>query len=45
MLKRLAVSLALMLAAMVLVFSDWAESDESIPAVPPLSAHRDTGSE
>jgi hypothetical protein len=45
MLKRLAVSLALMLAAMVLVFSEWAESDESIPAAAPLGVHRTTGSE
>jgi hypothetical protein len=45
MIKRLAVSLALMLAAMVLVFSDWAESDVSIPAVAPFSADRNAGSE
>ena len=34
MLKRLTISLALLLAAMVLVFGDWAVSDETVPAWP-----------
>jgi hypothetical protein len=34
MLKRLTISLALLLAAMVLVFGDWAVSDETVPARP-----------
>lgn len=34
MLKRLTISLALLLAAMVLVFGDWAVSDETMPAWP-----------
>jgi hypothetical protein len=32
--KRLTISLALLLAAMVLVFGDWAVSDETVPAWP-----------
>jgi hypothetical protein len=34
MLKRLTMSLALLLAAMVLVFGDWAVSDQTVPAWP-----------
>lgn len=34
MLKRLTISLALLLAAMVLVFGDWAVSDEAVPTWP-----------
>ena len=33
MIKRLAVSLALLLTAMVLVFGDWAASDETVPGL------------
>ena len=34
MLKRLTISLALLFAAMVLVFGDWAVSDEAVPTWP-----------
>jgi hypothetical protein len=34
MLKRLTISLAFLLAAMLLVFGDWAVSDEAVPTWP-----------
>jgi hypothetical protein len=33
MIKRLAVSLVLLLTAMVLVFGDWAASDQTVPGL------------